>query len=467
MRAKLTDQLCSQKPLKDGRIELWDLLVPGLCIRIYPSGARTFSLMPRDRKNGVQRRITLMPRYPLLTLAEARNQARQKLVEWERGHPLPQLTKPTETTEHYLRLWLANEQAQNRTVAKTERTLRRHLAPWLKHRLESVTRADLQQVIDDIACHYASGNVPVQGGNKRPGGLRPAANFYVLARGFFRWCFNRAFLKTDPTDNIQVKPPEGARDRHLPNDELRAVWQASAQLSWPYSALVQMLVLTGQRMSEVTKLPWSELNIDQAEWLLPAARAKNKREHLIPLAPAVVELIKAQPEVINPAFTKRERIRTLKVEHPDWSANKIAEEIGTVHPNYVWRVLAGSLRLRTMKHGGDASPNPFGLVFPGAKGGYVGDWNGQTKRLRKLSGINDWRLHDLRRTATVGMQRLGIKREVIEAVLNHKPAGIVGVYHVYEYAKEKRTALEAWAREVDRIVTGEEAKVIPMSKRGA
>ena len=59
MKAKLTDQLCSQKPPKSGRIEIWDVIIKGLCLRITPNGVRTFAMMPRDPKTGKQRRITL------------------------------------------------------------------------------------------------------------------------------------------------------------------------------------------------------------------------------------------------------------------------------------------------------------------------------------------------------------------------------------------------------------------------
>ena len=76
MRVKPTDAICSQKPPKEDYLELWDLLMPGLCLRIYPSGARTFSCMPRDA-DGIQRRVSFKPRYPLLSLKDARDKVRE------------------------------------------------------------------------------------------------------------------------------------------------------------------------------------------------------------------------------------------------------------------------------------------------------------------------------------------------------------------------------------------------------
>ena len=69
-----------------------------------------------------------------------------------------------------------------------------------------------------------------------------------------------------------------------------------------------------------------------------------------------------------------------------------------------------------------------------------------------------WTFHDLRRTAASGMAGMGIAPHVVEAVLNHKSApikGVAAVYNRYSYASEKRAALDAWARRLDAIVSGQ------------
>ena len=74
--------------------------------------------------------------------------------------------------------------------------------------------------------------------------------------------------------------------------------------------------------------------------------------------------------------------------------------------------------------------------------------------------FEQWQVHDLRRTVATNLQKLGIKLEVTEAVLNHvsgSRAGIVGVYQRHEYSDEKRAALDAWARQLDAIVSGASA----------
>jgi hypothetical protein len=157
MRAKLTDQLCSQRPPKTGRIEIWDLLLPGLCIRIYPSGAHTFSIMPREwigadgRRKGIQkhRRISLWPRHPELSLAEARKQARELMLTAQAGGKLPEAKLPSQTTEAILTLWMKLDQGQHRTRETIEWRMRRALAPWLDKPIASIRRSDIRRVIDE------------------------------------------------------------------------------------------------------------------------------------------------------------------------------------------------------------------------------------------------------------------------------------------------------------------------------
>ena len=80
-----------------------------------------------------------------------------------------------------------------------------------------------------------------------------------------------------------------------------------------------------------------------------------------------------------------------------------------------------------------------------------------------------WRLHDLRRTGTTRMQRLGFPIEVTERVINHhqggSAAGIRGIYNLYDYQDEKTRALQAWSDWLDQLVTGAKpaSNVVPIS----
>jgi len=86
-----------------------------------------------------------------------------------------------------------------------------------------------------------------------------------------------------------------------------------------------------------------------------------------------------------------------------------------------------------------------GLLFPSSSGK---PWSNFSKAKAALPcDIAPWTLHDLRRTFATGLQRLGIRLEVIEALLNHisgTRAGIVGVYQRHSFMPEMREAVEKW-----------------------
>jgi hypothetical protein len=82
------------------------------------------------------------------------------------------------------------------------------------------------------------------------------------------------------------------------------------------------------------------------------------------------------------------------------------------------------------------------------------------------------KLHDLRRTLTTNLQKMGVPKPVAEACLNHKSgtvSGVFSVYAVHDYADEKREALQAWADHIKTILEAKRkempADVTPMRKR--
>ena len=185
------------------------------------------------------------------------------------------------------------------------------------------------------------------------------------------------------------------RRERVLTDDELAAMWRSTASPGPFNGIVRMLTLTGQRREEVAGMTWAEISDDA--WTIPANRAKNGRAHIVPLSAPVQEL------------------------------------------------------LHTVPRAGD-------LVFPSLKGPF-NSWARAKAALDAKSGVTGWWLHDLRRTVATGLQRLGVRLEVTEQVLNHvsgSRAGIVGVYQRHDFATEKRTALEAWGKHVQAIAEGRE-----------
>ena len=219
----------------------------------------------------------------------------------------------------------------------------------------------------------------------------------------------RDALAFSPATGVERPHKEEIRTQVLSDDELRALWLA-CEPEGASGRAIRMLVSTGARRSEVGRMRLEEIDEERRLWTLPAGRTKNAREHAIPLSSQAWALIEARPR------------------------------------------FAGC---------------PFVFSADGRRA--VNNWDEVKRRISARAGISadSWRLHDLRRTAASGMQKLGVSVPVIEKALNHTSGtfrGIVGVYQQHDYADEVRIALQRWADRVEEIVDGEPARVVEPAK---
>jgi integrase len=233
----------------------------------------------------------------------------------------------------------------------------------------------------------------------RKGSAAMAARTAAYGNAAYGWAVKRGALSVNPFLNLPVAS-DIRRERVLSDDELGAVWRAAFGAG-AFSGIVRLLMLTGQRREEVAGMTWAELSGDFLAWTIPASRAKNGATHIVPLSAPAQDLLRNVPR-----FGARQPV--------------------------------------------------LELVFPGLRGPFNG-WTKAKAALDARSGVTSWRLHDLRRTMATGLQRLGVRLEVTEQVLNHvsgSRAGIVGVYQRHDFASEKRAALEAWGNHVLAVVEG-------------
>jgi integrase len=227
----------------------------------------------------------------------------------------------------------------------------------------------------------------------------------AYGRACYGWAIGKDMLLENPFGGIKLEAV-ASRDRVLTDEELVGIWEATKGPG-AYNSIVRMLILTGQRREEVAGMTWDELAPDLSTWTIPGSRTKNGTAHIVPLSPLAQSIIKA----------------AVRLSKDD------ADEEADDKPEFVFR-------------------------------GRAGAFNGFSKAkvaLDEESGVTGWRLHDLRRTMATGLQRLGVRLEVIEAVLNHlsgSRAGIVGVYQKHSWIDEKRAALNAWGERLAAIVEG-------------
>jgi integrase len=110
-----------------------------------------------------------------------------------------------------------------------------------------------------------------------------------------------------PVEGIAKPKEESERDRVLDMGEIARVWKASELLGYPLGNYIRMLMLTGQRRSEVGAMRWGDIDKDGATWTLRAAGTKSDRAHLVPLSAPSTAILDAVPRLGPFVFTNRWR----------------------------------------------------------------------------------------------------------------------------------------------------------------
>jgi len=391
----------SRRDVPDGEVR-------GLYLTVFPSGKASWVF--RYRIAGRTRKLTIGTS-PEIGLKDARDLARKAHVQVANGGDDPGAAKLAakaaartpvghDLVERVAAQFLARhvKGLAPATRVEVERIIAKEIVPAFRgRRLSQLGRADVHNLLDAIVDRGA-----------------PVAANRILAwlKGMCNFAIERGLIEISPC--ARIKPPGGQetpRDRVLSDDDLRAVWQAADALEPPYAAFIQLLVLTGQRRSEVAKMTWSEIDAVSRVWILPAARAKNGVEHTIPLSDQAIDILGQLPRITSSEF-----VFTINGRQPIRSFHLIKGRLDALMP----------------------------------------------------PDTSSWVLHDIRRTVASGMAWLGVNLPVIEKLLNHVSgsfAGIVGVYQRHSFADEKRTAMAAWARHVQAIVSGEAAaNVVELAK---
>jgi integrase len=226
-------------------------------------------------------------------------------------------------------------------------------------------------------------------------GTPMAANTLLkVIKTYLNWCVGRAVIDASPAEGIPLPGKEVARDRVLTNNELVSVIRAARQIGGAYGGIVVMLALTGQRREEVAQMVWNEIDFNSRTWTLPGSRTKNGKPHIVHLSEPCIKLIQRTSRLGSYVFS-------------------------------------------------NSGVRPF-RNFTSAK-----------RALDELSGVTDWRLHDLRRTCVSGMARLGVPPHVADKILNHQSgtiSGVAAVYQRHDFLAERKLALERWGQYIENLV---------------
>jgi integrase len=234
-------------------------------------------------------------------------------------------------------------------------------------------------------------------------------------------------VPANPFAALPIAKSIAKRTRVLNDHEIAEIWTAAGKAAAPYGSIIRLLILTGQRRGEVAGMSWGELSDDLASWTMPGERTKNGVAHVVPLSVPARDLLgDLLPDDANDA-------KSAITDRRSAGALALPGLLGT--PFAGWSKAKAELDKAiadARAKAAEASGTTAALVVP-------------------------WSVHDLRRTVATGLQRLGVRLEVTEAVLNHisgSRGGIAGVYQRHDWAAEKRAALDSWAAHVLALVKG-------------
>jgi integrase len=390
---KLDPRNITKLPAVNGRrSEYRDELLPAFFLRVSPSGARTFGVA-YNTPTGQRRRYTI-GNAARTSLADARDVARSVLADVIKGQD-PQQQKVA-------------ERRKRRAGVLTFTDLARRFMRENEARLADTTRYNWTNIIESEIARGSLGAMRpdeitrqhVREVVRRVAQDRPywANRTFEVIRRVFTWAVSEDLVIATPCLGLRKPTQEQPRDRVLSSDEIRAVW-AALEPGGVIGEAVRLVFYTAARRREVLDARWTEVDMVERLWRLPATRTKNRQPHVVPLS-------------------------------------------------------TGALAVLTRLHAGSGDSE---WVFPSpAPGSEERPLQAVAKHMQRVvqrSGVM-FRLHDVRRTVRTRLAEMGVPENVAEAVLGHTLPRLVRTYNRHEPVPEMRAALEAWSARLDTVVNG-------------
>lgn len=244
---------------------------------------------------------------------------------------------------------------------------------------------------------------------------RGAPSTAILVRDLFsniyRYAIQRGHRFTNPADDIANSSIATfkKRERTLTPKEIHLFFNAleETQSDFALKKAVKFVLLTLVRKSELIDATWDEINFKKKVWTIPAERMKAKRAHNVYLSEQAIDLIVAfqiysegSPYLLPGRINRRQPIARSSLN----------------------RVIANCIKFINK--------------------------DGQR--------IDDFSVHDLRRTGSTLLHEMGFNSDWIEKSLAHEQQGVRAVYNKAEYAEQRKEMLQIWANKVDEWIKGDD-----------
>jgi integrase len=407
----LTDRTLRTVKVPTERTLVWDTAVPGAYLLTTPNGNISYDLMKRIRGQMTPvRRIVgyawRVGQQPPIPLAELRDMARGMLSSMAKGiDPKAQVRAEKEAKDAQARAifsnvvedFLADHVRGQKSAKSIEQTFRTVINPILgKLPITAITDQDIVRVVKPIAkVHQYRGR-----------------NTYANLHTMFGWAIGQRCygLTVSPFEGLSLNKICGEitpRQRVLTDSELLAVWKATEAIGGIPGSFIQLLLLTGQRLREVSDLRWEEVDLGKGIITIGAKRMKGGSAHVVPLAPDALAML-------------------CEISH---NSPFVFSSNGGKKP------ISGFSKLKLKLDA--AMPD-------------------------KIAG---WRFHDLRRSFRTGLSMLGVVDRVAELVIAHAQPGLHKVYDQHSFMPEKLDAMMRWQNHLRAIMSPPADNVVNLAGR--
>jgi integrase len=395
--AKLTDSMVRSASAQDGeRAEFTDDGCQGLKLRVSASGAKSWAFVGRQ-KGGKAVRVTL-GRYPEVTLVIARARADEARRAAQTGAPVKPQDGPTfgDLAASYLAL----AKRDKKSWRQDELLLTRPLDAWATLPAKSIRRAEILALLGAIAA-----SAPVT-----------ANRTQTVLRKLLGDAAQDGRLDANPIAGARkAGGRERPKDRLLSDIEIAVLWQALDDDASPAAPTIRLalktILVTCARPGEVAAMAVAELSGFEGSdplWLIPGAKTKNGKAHIVPLSGLAVDTVRAA--------------------------------LADPHRN----IDGASAHVFRSKWGSTAAIARHSL-------------SQATRRICALprfeaAGLKPFTPHDLRRTGATLARAAGAPRDAVAALLNHSPDDVTDIYDRYPMLAEKRDATRKLADRIKSIV---------------
>ena len=271
-----------------------------------------------------------------------------------------------------------------------------HLADLLDRSAAEIERTEIVRELDRIA---------------KVAGETTARRVLGYARSAYSWTQKRGAIAVNPFAGLPPIGRDVRRDRVLDASEIGSIWKAAGDLDPMHGAFVRFLMLTLCRRDEAAGLRWSELTDDLTTWVIPGARAKNGKAHVVHLAPAARALISGLPWVEGRTF-----VFTIRDDKP------------------------------------------------------LSSFSYMVRKINEAEKLKGWHLHDFRRTGVTVLASKNFPPHVCDRLLNHVQGtikGVAAIYQRHEFLKERKAALNAWASYIEACALGKKRDDTKATCKGA